>query len=685
VVITSNVYAENVPDWVKTTAGWWATDEISETEFVNSIEFLIKKNIIYVSTATQSQPGNNVPDWVKDTAGWWATDEISETEFVNSIEFLIKTGVINIRANSDCVSDFKYVFPNENDNVIKNLCNNSENINELLPFKEEYKINSYGFRTSEFSSDKPIDTYRIFMLGGSTMLGSGNSSEETTVPGILQKIFDKQELETNIEVINAGINGANTITTSTLIKERLVDLQPDLIIMYDGWNDLRAEYTAEMIYNNWKSICEFSNENGFDTVITLQPIAGFGNKVLTKQEHVNALTGNNHNGNQLLLQKNQYDEYANKLKELSSCTKTKDLKNIFDDVSGSIFWDQGHTADAGNMIIAEKMYEISSPIIQKNLSTHKIFHDLLRKYNNPTTVSYLLEQYGIERESKTTTMKVESQAGRYFELKEKIGVKNILVGKDLSNTDLSTMNLVNQDLTGANLSGQDLRNIDLTGTILKNVDFTKANLSGLDFTERILNGCILNETNVYETIFEYSKLVDCNISDTDFTNSEFWGTDFFRSTIIGSDFSDLRLTSMIFASSNISNSDFSNVDLSFSKEPAHLPHQIQIEKDKFDMTTDEFYQLSYDQLNKLINTILYHNQGPNPTFLLYQTEVADEIVIISYLIISNFQDANLTNVDFSNSNLTGVTFTGATLSSLDLSDTDLHCVDHEICLGLIQP
>ena len=42
-LMTSDVYAENVvPEWVKNTAGWWATDAISETEFVNAIEFLIK-------------------------------------------------------------------------------------------------------------------------------------------------------------------------------------------------------------------------------------------------------------------------------------------------------------------------------------------------------------------------------------------------------------------------------------------------------------------------------------------------------------------------------------------------------------------------------------------------------------------------------------------------------------------
>ena len=31
------IHAENVPEWVKNTAGWWAADAISEKEFVNAI------------------------------------------------------------------------------------------------------------------------------------------------------------------------------------------------------------------------------------------------------------------------------------------------------------------------------------------------------------------------------------------------------------------------------------------------------------------------------------------------------------------------------------------------------------------------------------------------------------------------------------------------------------------------
>ena len=89
--------AQTTPDWIKNTAGWWADDQISETEFVNAIEFLVNNGIIVVSDTKQSESqANGVPDWIKNTAGWWADDQISETEFVNAIEFLVNVGIINI-------------------------------------------------------------------------------------------------------------------------------------------------------------------------------------------------------------------------------------------------------------------------------------------------------------------------------------------------------------------------------------------------------------------------------------------------------------------------------------------------------------------------------------------------------------------------------------------------------------
>ena len=39
---------------------------------------LVLSGIIFIPSAF----GEYVPDWVKNTAGWWADDKISETEFV---------------------------------------------------------------------------------------------------------------------------------------------------------------------------------------------------------------------------------------------------------------------------------------------------------------------------------------------------------------------------------------------------------------------------------------------------------------------------------------------------------------------------------------------------------------------------------------------------------------------------
>ena len=95
-MIIPSVFAEEkVPDWVKNNAGWWASHFISDNEFVNAIEFLIKEEIIQVD-AVSGEKSDNIPDWIRNTAGWWATDQITETEFVNAIKFLIESGIINI-------------------------------------------------------------------------------------------------------------------------------------------------------------------------------------------------------------------------------------------------------------------------------------------------------------------------------------------------------------------------------------------------------------------------------------------------------------------------------------------------------------------------------------------------------------------------------------------------------------
>ena len=95
--ITPFVNAEGVPAWVKNNAGWWADGTISESEFIQGIQFLIKDGIIVITpTAVSAEKSQSVPAWVKNNASWWADGTITDTEFINGIQHLIKTGVISL-------------------------------------------------------------------------------------------------------------------------------------------------------------------------------------------------------------------------------------------------------------------------------------------------------------------------------------------------------------------------------------------------------------------------------------------------------------------------------------------------------------------------------------------------------------------------------------------------------------
>ena len=91
-----NAFAENVPDWVKNTAGWWASDQITDSAFLQGIQYLIKEGIMVIppTEASESVPSQEVPSWVKNNAGWWADDQINDSTFVSGIQYLIKSGII---------------------------------------------------------------------------------------------------------------------------------------------------------------------------------------------------------------------------------------------------------------------------------------------------------------------------------------------------------------------------------------------------------------------------------------------------------------------------------------------------------------------------------------------------------------------------------------------------------------
>jgi lysophospholipase L1-like esterase len=272
----------------------------------------------------------------------------------------------------NCEFEQNEIFKNFDEVEKRQLCQDFYNLktsgDEIIPNQStgSITINTLGFRGDEFFTIKPPDTYRIFMVGGSTMFGAGATSDETTIPGYLQHLLSEKDFEFDIEIINSGIQGADSNTELNIIEQKLVTLSPDLIIIYDGWNDLRANHTPKVVKENWEKICEFGKVNDFDVIITLQPIAGFGNKVLTNQELKYAQTGEDYTSNLLIESSSIYQNYAKNLSEITACTKTFDIRSAFDTETGPIYWDQGHVSDKGNSIIAKSLSSTVFSIISKN-------------------------------------------------------------------------------------------------------------------------------------------------------------------------------------------------------------------------------------------------------------------------------------------------------------------------------
>ena len=74
--------------------------EIDRYDDDSDLSYILVKESSNISQvpewAQKSDKKQGVPDWIKNTAGWWASDMITETEFISAIEFLVQGGIIQI-------------------------------------------------------------------------------------------------------------------------------------------------------------------------------------------------------------------------------------------------------------------------------------------------------------------------------------------------------------------------------------------------------------------------------------------------------------------------------------------------------------------------------------------------------------------------------------------------------------
>lgn len=95
-------------------------------------------------------------------------------------------------------------------------------------------INSHGFRGKEFLLEKPKNTYRIAAIGDSVTFGNRTCFYSQ----YLENRLNETKANKIYEVINAGVSGYESIHAQKVYKHNVKRINPDLVIIWIGWNDI---------------------------------------------------------------------------------------------------------------------------------------------------------------------------------------------------------------------------------------------------------------------------------------------------------------------------------------------------------------------------------------------------------------------------------------------------------------
>jgi lysophospholipase L1-like esterase len=99
-------------------------------------------------------------------------------------------------------------------------------------------INSRGFRGADIDVPKPDNVLRVAFLGSSTTYCAEVSSDEAAWPHIVAAALRKNWPAVSLDYVNGGVPGFTASTTLRNLRARVTPLAPDVIVIYEGHNDI---------------------------------------------------------------------------------------------------------------------------------------------------------------------------------------------------------------------------------------------------------------------------------------------------------------------------------------------------------------------------------------------------------------------------------------------------------------
>ena len=504
-----------IPAWIKNNAGWWATNQIVDSAFLQGIQYIIKEEIMVIPLTgiSKSSGSQEVPSWIKNNAGWWADGQIDDSSFVSGIQWLISNGIIVVEGNLIHTDvDLRVAFIGD-----QSIGPSAIAVLKLIKDEGTHMVLHQGDFDYEDDPDR-WDRQISDVLGSDfPYFASIGNHDVNELKGYQEKLYDR--LKKNPDAVCNGDLGVKASCTykglffifvapgiigsdyDSFIKKQLND--DDSMWRICSWHvDMREE--AWLPLAGTQRIAE-------DLEATMKEY-GIGWEIFESCKDGGAIIANAHKhlyarSKTLINIENQTvdSEWSdlNKLRVKEGAT--------FAFVSGT----------GGSAITSsDKYYDWSTNYVPLG-STHGAlfctfnaggqpnkaycyFKDVNGRIVDEFTVTSFLRTTPDYNNLIDTDMSGLDLAGDDFSNKVIIdsNLSNaILVGADLSNAVLIGTALMGANLTDANLTGVSLAYKDLTGTILRGADLTDANLTGVslaykDLTGTILRGADLTSTNL---------------------------------------------------------------------------------------------------------------------------------------------------------------------------------------------
>jgi len=108
--------------------------------------------------------------------------------------------------------------------------------------------NALGYRGPDLEAKKPAGTYRILVLGGSTVYETGIDDWRESTWVEMQRVLRDELGHPEVEVVNAGCGGWTSWENLIDLSQRGLWLDPDLVVVYCGTNDVHARLVPPELY-----------------------------------------------------------------------------------------------------------------------------------------------------------------------------------------------------------------------------------------------------------------------------------------------------------------------------------------------------------------------------------------------------------------------------------------------------